>query len=204
MQDFTYSINKKELHCCGIYKINNKINNKNYVGSSKEIYGRIHKHKCLLLKNEHPNAHLQCSFNKYGHQSFEVSILEKCDESLLSNREQHWVDALECMSPDKGYNQAEVSKLRGNVFNQQSRSKTSKSLMRGKNLVMYSKDNEKLFVFNSLFDAAEYIIENKYSNGSARNVRIKISEAARGKTVSTGYGQVATRSTAYGYKWGII
>jgi group I intron endonuclease len=79
----------------GIYKIINKINGKYYVGSSKNIignFGRWYKHKYYLNKNKHPNSHLQNSWNEYGENNFEWTIVELCEESDLLKIEQKYLD----------------------------------------------------------------------------------------------------------------
>lgn len=56
----------RDLKVSGIYCIENKINNKTYIGSSKNLYQRLLKHFALLRHNKHENAHLQSAWNKYG------------------------------------------------------------------------------------------------------------------------------------------
>ena len=46
----------------GIYLIRNKINNKVYIGQSRNIKQRWSRHKCDLNKGIHGNKHLQKSF----------------------------------------------------------------------------------------------------------------------------------------------
>jgi len=77
----------------GIYGITNKTNNKKYVGSSKSVHHRWNQsHRPLLRKSKHGNQHLQNSWNKYGEEQFEFSVLEECDESNLQAREGHWIE----------------------------------------------------------------------------------------------------------------
>lgn len=61
----------------GIYQIKNKINNKIYIGSSKDIYKRWRYHIADFKANRHCNQYFQASWNKYGEDNFEFSILEK-------------------------------------------------------------------------------------------------------------------------------
>lgn len=205
MHDFIHTSDKKSLHCIGVYQIKNTITNKLYVGSSKEVYHRIHKHKYLLRRGIHPNPHLQSSFDKYGISSFEVSLIEVCDNEHIAEREAHWIKQLDCLCPSHGYNQAAVTKQRGNDFCKETRSKTSKTLMGDKNIWMVDKTSgDKIKMFESLFDAAEYILSEGITKSPPNFVRMKISMAARNKVVSTGNGRKATRSSAYGYKWEVI
>ena len=88
----------------GIYKIINVINNKIYIGSSKNIYCRKQQHiKCLNL-NIHHNKHLQYSWNKYGKNVFKFVTIECCPLENLEIREQFWMDFYKCYDRKFGYN----------------------------------------------------------------------------------------------------
>ena len=85
-------ITRELLKVSGIYCIENKINHKVYIGSSKNIYQRLLKHFALLRHNKHENMHLQNAWNKYGENNFEWTIIEICDNSILTEREQYCID----------------------------------------------------------------------------------------------------------------
>lgn len=60
-----------------VYKIENKINGKLYIGSTcKSFNKRRGEHLCSLIKNYHFNKHLQSAWNKYGENNFEFIIIE--------------------------------------------------------------------------------------------------------------------------------
>lgn len=92
----------------GIYAITNKVNGKIYVGSSNNIYYRWKSHKSYLNNGLHTNAHLQSAWQKYGKDSFEFSVLEKCNVESLIEREQHHMDTYDTLNPEKGYNKREA------------------------------------------------------------------------------------------------
>lgn len=79
---------------CGIYCIKNITNDKCYIGSSTHIYYRLRRHKSDLLRNVHANPILQNAYNKYGADSFVVSIIEECSEDIVLQREQYYIDTL--------------------------------------------------------------------------------------------------------------
>lgn len=85
---------------CGIYKITNKINNKCYIGQSKDIIKR--------WKTEYKwhklNSHLQSAFNKYGLENFDFEIIEECSPNLLNEREQFWITVYNSFDRNFGYN----------------------------------------------------------------------------------------------------
>ena len=99
---FYFIYNYEVLFMTGIYYIKNLINNKYYIGKSKDILHRFSQHKYYLNNNNHINKHLQNSWNKYGIESFEFSILEECEEALLNEREKYWIEYFN--SFENGYN----------------------------------------------------------------------------------------------------
>lgn len=78
----------------GIYKIVNVINNKFYIGSSKNLNKRFKIHLSELKNNRHNNFYLQKSFNKYGENNFKFEIIENCSKEILLKREQYYIDTL--------------------------------------------------------------------------------------------------------------
>lgn len=93
---------------CGIYCIKNKINNKVYIGKSKNIYRRITQHlydlKNKRKKNE--NSHFLNAWYKYGRGNFEYSILEelKLDNDICKERELYWIKKYNSIDRRFGYN----------------------------------------------------------------------------------------------------
>lgn len=88
----------------GVYIIQNKINNKVYVGASKDIYNRLCDHKSALRGNHHHNIHLQSAFNKYGEENFIFDVLEDCDEQFIYSQENYWCKMLDTHDRNHGYN----------------------------------------------------------------------------------------------------
>ena len=77
---------------CGIYEVKNIINNKCYIGSSKNINNRFYIHKLDLKNNKHHSTYLQNAYNKYGLKVFEFNIIEECDMDVLIKKEQFYLD----------------------------------------------------------------------------------------------------------------
>lgn len=88
------------IKICGIYKITNKVNNKCYIGQSKDIIKRWKtEYKWHKLNN-----HLQSAFNKYGLENFDFEIIEECEPSLLNEREKFWINVYNSFDRNFGYN----------------------------------------------------------------------------------------------------
>ena len=92
---------------CGIYKIENMVNKKIYVGSSYDLKERWHRHSTDLRTNKHGNSYLQNSWNKYGEDNFKfvyIELFEFTTKEYLLSREQYWIDTLNVCDRNIGYN----------------------------------------------------------------------------------------------------
>lgn len=76
----------------GIYKIQNNVNGKIYIGSSKNMKIRKGQHFSELKNGYHVNPYLQHSWDKYGKESFSFIIIENCKEEDLLTREQFYIN----------------------------------------------------------------------------------------------------------------
>lgn len=85
-----------------VYKIENKITGKLYIGSTNDFYRRKHEHFWELMNKSHHSAKLQADYNKYGEKVFSMSIIEECEDDIRLDREQHYIDLYD--AANKGYN----------------------------------------------------------------------------------------------------
>ena len=111
---------------CGIYKIENRVNGKIYIGSSIDIPTRLMNHKYMLRLNKHDNEYLQKSYNKHGESNFIFSVLELCNESDLIIKENFYINKFSSNNLNLGYNLATVNDFRRNNFNKEVKIKNSK------------------------------------------------------------------------------
>ena len=90
----------------GIYKIENLINHKIYIGKSNNINKRFEDHKRLAYYTSSPayNYPLYKAIRKYGINNFDFSIVEECAEKELENKEKYWINYFDSYG-EKGYNQ---------------------------------------------------------------------------------------------------
>lgn len=88
----------------GIYRIENIITRKVYIGQAANLKKRYYNHISALRRNKHDNKYLQNAWNKYDEQDFVFSILEECSIEKLGQQEQYWMDYYECYDRTHGYN----------------------------------------------------------------------------------------------------
>lgn len=94
---------------CGIYKIQNLINSKTYIGCSVNIEERWRHHKQLYNNSAsfEYNKPLYCAIRKYGIENFSFEVIEECTADLLAEKEQYYIQIFDCCRLDgieKGYN----------------------------------------------------------------------------------------------------
>lgn len=125
---------------CGVYKIENMINHKVYIGQSVDIYTRWYNHKHDLRNGSHYNSHLQQSWNKYGEENFDFCIVEKCDEQFLDQLEISYIAFYKSYNGQFGYNLTLGGE--GGIPNNETREKLSKANS-GANNPMFGKRHAK-------------------------------------------------------------
>ena len=89
----------------GIYKIENLINKKVYIGQSNNIFKRYHSHHKSDCFNENSPAYnfqIYQAIRKYGIENFSITVLELCDIDKLNDREQFWINYYDSFK--NGYN----------------------------------------------------------------------------------------------------
>jgi group I intron endonuclease len=124
------NLNVNDKNKCGIYIITNNINNKVYIGKSKNIYLRIKNHITNLnrkIKNQE-NFHLISSWHKYGKNNFNYNVLEylELNEDLLKEKELFYIMKYESTNPNKGYN-IRLDTSTGLIVSNETKQKLSKS-----------------------------------------------------------------------------
>ena len=90
-----------------IYKIENKLNGKIYVGQTRRtLEERMNEHKKECCKN----CYIDRAIKKYGMENFKTEILEFCKTiEEMNEREIYWIKKLNCKFPN-GYNLADGGK----------------------------------------------------------------------------------------------
>lgn len=88
----------------GIYKIENTVNGKVYIGQSVDIKKRWKAHRSELCNNTHDNIYLQADWNEYGEGAFTFEVIKKCRSIKLNEWERHYISFYEACDRSKGYN----------------------------------------------------------------------------------------------------
>ncbi|MCR6462283.1 NUMOD1 domain-containing DNA-binding protein [Bacillus paranthracis] len=89
-----------------IYKIENHINNKVYIGQTIHTISRRYNGTSMetIYKNMH-NVHLKKSMKKYGLDNFSIEVLVESDSiDKLNEYEEYYINVYNSMEPDYGYN----------------------------------------------------------------------------------------------------
>jgi group I intron endonuclease len=107
-----------------IYKITNEINNKVYVGKTKDFVARKSDHLHSLRNNSHHNSHIQNSFNKYGESAFSFEIIGYFTEKI-NEKEKEYIELYNSLDPSLGYNIKEGGE--GGLHSLETKIKMSKS-----------------------------------------------------------------------------
>lgn len=123
---------------CGIYKIENKINHKVYIGQSINIEKRWRDHRYRSQSGDGESFECELYKYMYGHLSdFEFSILEECPQDMLDIQEIDWIRKYDSTASWKGYNRSPGGKDEGHqgIYQKLSKEKVLEIVDRLKNTV---------------------------------------------------------------------
>lgn len=191
----------------GIYLIKNILDDKVYIGSSINLKDRRYKHFWMLERGIHDNQHLQNSYNKFGEENFKFEILENCEYNLLVEKENYYIEKYKSIDSEFGFNLAKVTESRRNNLNEIVKKNLSKhNLNKNGNFNKFRLieiETDKINEFDNLVDAANYLIDNGFSKGKKRSVRMKLSSSLRGVKLNNGH-KGSIRKTCYKHKFEII
>lgn len=85
-----------------VYVIRNLINDKVYVGQTKDPTGRKKSHWHCARANK--RGHLYDSMRKYGLENFTFTLLEECEIEVVDERERYWISQYQSQDRSRGYN----------------------------------------------------------------------------------------------------
>lgn len=148
---------------CGIYIIINLVNGKRYIGSSNDLYNRLHEHFHNLKNNKGHNKHLQYAWNKYTEKYFSWEILEICKEDIQFEREQFYISKLK---PEYNFS-LQVIANKGRVRTQLEKEKISNTLKaKYKNKEIFAYNQKHLWKETYVYDIVNFRLLGSYNNKS--------------------------------------
>ena len=133
----------------GIYKIENKLNGKMYVGLTNNIDRRWGEHRKNLRQGKHVNTHLQSAVDKYGIENFTFDIIEQCCVSDLVKRELYWIEYHNTNDNRFGYNIERKTPYPTSNAKKESTREYVK-------IYQIDKDNQIVKVWNSVKEVSEF------------------------------------------------
>lgn len=165
-----------------IYKIENKINGKIYIGQTKnKVSDRIANH----ITNNWPIGQ---ALRKYGLESFTITIIDHAEtKEVLDEKEIYWIKTLDCKIP-KGYNVADGGSGASGYSHTEEHKKLLSERFIKNNPTKDPKVREKIRLGN-LGKVATEETKRKMSISSKKRIRPKehaqrISDALKGHIVS--------------------
>lgn len=119
---------KNDKLCC-VYKIINKVNNKFYVGSTKDLQKRIRSHLRDLKINKHHCAPLQNAYNKYGKDSFIIVPIWVSKKEDRLEWERYYIDD---EKPEYNIAKSSSAPMEGRIHSEEAKAKMRASSKRTK------------------------------------------------------------------------
>lgn len=109
-KDKVMTLNISEHSIAVIYLLRNKLNDKVYVGSTKDLYRRwVYGYIYFAKKDFPPRRGIEMAIKHHGIKAFNLEILERVEDiSKLGEREQFWINYYQPFG-ERGYNWAKHS-----------------------------------------------------------------------------------------------
>lgn len=163
----------------GIYCIENKINHKKYIGQSIHIHRRWSEHKYELNNNMHENDYLQKSWNKYGLDNFEFSIIEVCSVDELDDKECYYISLYNTFDKKYGYNLISGGGTNREI-SEETREKLRQANRKRKIFPDMSGENNPMFGKNHSDETREKIRQSRLGKKTSEQTKIKLSQIRTG------------------------
>lgn len=163
-----------------IYQIVNLINKKKYIGQTNNFEERIYKH--FYLARTGCKRHLYNAMRYYGLENFQASIIEECEDELVSEREQFWINEYKTTDKRFGYNKTDGGEKSNSWEYNDHKEKTSRLL------------SEKLKGHRVNEEAVRRLADSRRGTHLSEETKRKISETLKRKYKS---GEIKVTPPSY-------
>ena len=112
----------RDMNFSAIYKWENKVNGKVYIGQTKNVYKRFRPY-------DFSNPHFIHAVQYYGLENFDITFIEThLPLDKLDDREEYWINYYDSANQDKGYNIYTTSSPKGHKWSEEARKKHSETM----------------------------------------------------------------------------
>ena len=166
-----------------VYFIKCIINNKIYVGSTKNHKQRTDRHLNDLKLKKHHSKHLQRSWDLYGEENFSFGILEETTINELLIKEEFWINKLKSFNRKFGYNILKKPKSREGVKHSEKSKKliSKNSASRGKYYEFSIRGSKKIYQYNINGDFIKEWLSIKEASDKLKIINKNISKCVLGE-----------------------
>ena len=165
----------------GIYKWENRINHKCYIGQSIDLNKRLAHHFSNIKNNRYDNP-LYRAIKKYGLENFDVTIIEVLEasddlKSKLDEREVYYIQKYNSYGKN-GYNQTLGGDggILGYKFTEEQREHVSKNSTK-----VAAEKSRRIYMYNIKSNCIQMWIDVKHAAGYLKINRATISKACLGQ-----------------------
>lgn len=199
-----------------IYKIVNDINGKIYIGKTEfSVEKRFQEHCQDAFKQNKEKRPLYLAMKKYGINHFHIEVIEETE--IAEEREKYWISYFDTYN--NGYNATlggdgkklfNYEEIKDMILNKNTYIEIQNKLgcsydtvlavAQKYNLTVYNpqskpviginKKTQENFAFDSIIEAAKWIVAQGYTYSNPKDIKSKISQVCKG-----------TRKSAYGFIW---
>ena len=174
----------------GVYRLFNTATQRSYVGSTKDLRGRLNGHARDLALGRHCNPKLQHAWDKCGGEAWVFSVLEYCPLPELVQRERHWAKELGTLAD--GYNLQQP----GNAHypKRAGKRQVTEETRRRLSLALMGRKPEMTPARRASIEARRGVsLPHLRGRHHSKETRAKISRAKLGKPKPKGFGERMSR-----------
>jgi len=141
---------KNNIYKMVIYKIENIINNKIYIGQTIKFKERINSHFNKKKNSKYSIYSLKHAIVNEPRDNFKISIIKECEnEKELLEYEKYFISLYDSTNPEKGYN-LNIGGKCGNKYSEDYRTEISKKSKESKPICQYDMDGNLINEFHSV------------------------------------------------------